>query len=540
MRFKVDKNKEALVTMAIGEEYQAFYNQNFRFSHERFAKKIGRKLIVIEDYIDDSEYGRSRHPAWQALLIFKSPKTKEFDRLCWIDADIFITDHCLDPFDKISHNEWAAVRNNTYNSERLAKSDLNLYAYCPQDNRPEYVLNMGFFIAGREEHAELLEYVYRNYDEQPCYYNGPLSYHFLNTSPGIELGRSFNNIVPNYTATEGRSLYSIDKLVEESNFIHFCGGIDEDILRKVLHIDQQSKLVRKIFKIVSKFVDVGKSLLWIVLSPAIDMFRNLKRKLLSSESSHLKNHFIEAIKSPIKRILGPRLVALLINTFPSFKNDMASNFKAKPVPDPDTEIKRLTVLSSLDKELKLHFGCGPRILKGWINIDLVYEPYHNYMQYYTDKYYPEEIRGGQNDFYAIDITKTGVPLPDESVDVIFHEDFIEHLNQKDTVIFLAETLRVLKKGGVHRVNTPNLLSSMRDHSDFKKGIQGVYAYEWDHAQHFNILTPDYLKELALMVGYKEVIFTGRNQSTCKLITLEYRPDPRDRPEDGNIFADLIK
>ncbi|GAH33500.1 unnamed protein product, partial [marine sediment metagenome] len=42
----MDKNKEALVTMAMGEEYQAFYNQNFRFSHERFAKKIGRKLIV--------------------------------------------------------------------------------------------------------------------------------------------------------------------------------------------------------------------------------------------------------------------------------------------------------------------------------------------------------------------------------------------------------------------------------------------------------------------------------------------------------------
>lgn len=190
--------------------------------------------------------------------------------------------------------------------------------------------------------------------------------------------------------------------------------------------------------------------------------------------------------------------------------------------------------------VKLHFGCGPRILKGWINIDLKYEHYHNYMQYYTDKYYPEEIRGDQNDFYAIDITKTGIPLPNESVDVIFHEDFIEHLNQRDSIIFLAETLRVLKKGGVHRVNTPNLLSSMRDHSDFKKGNREVYVYEWDHAQHLNILTPEYLKELALMVGYQEVIFKGRDESTSKLIPLEYRPDPKDRPEDGNIFTDLLK
>jgi predicted SAM-dependent methyltransferase len=520
----MDKSKEALVTLATGEKYQAFYNEHFRPSHERFAQKIGRKLIVIEDYIDDSEYGRSRHPAWQKLLIFKSPKIKEFDRLCWIDGDIFITGHSLDPFDKIGQNGWAAVRNNTYNSERLAKTDLNLYAYCPRDDRPEYILNTGFFIVNREEHAELMEYVYKNYDEQPCYENGPLSYHFLNTSPGTELDRSFNNLVPSYTAVKGRSLYSIYKLVEESNFIHFCGGIDEDILQKILNIDQQSKFMREIFKIVSKFVEVEKSLL---------------RKILFKESPHLKNHVIEATKGPIKRILGPRLVAT-INTFLSFKNDMTSNSNAKPVPDPDTEIKRLTALSSLDKELKLHFGCGPRILKGWINIDLVYEPYHSYMQYYTDKYYPEEIRGDQNDFYAIDITKTGIPLPDESVDVIFHEDFIEHLNQRDTVIFLAETLRVLKKGGVHRVNTPNLLSSMRDHSNFKKGIQGVYAYEWDHIQHLNILTPDYLKELALMVGYQEIIFTGRDESTSKLIPLEYRPDPRDRPEDGNIFADLLK
>ena len=312
----MDKDKEALVTVAIGEKYRAFYNRNFRLSHERFAGKIGRKLIVIEDYIDDSESGRSRHPAWQKLLIFKSPKTEGFDRLCWIDADIFVTDHSLNPFDKAGHNEWAAVRNNTYNLERAAKTGLNLYTQCPNNNRPRYVLNTGFFIANREDHAEMLEYVYRNYHEQPCYENGPLSYHLLNISPGIELDRSFNNLIPYYVEVKGVNWYSIYRLVEESNFIHFCGGINKGILQKVLTIDQQSKLMRRTFKIVFKFVEVGKSLLRIVLSPAIDMLRNLKRKLLpKKESSHLKNHFIEATKSPIKRILGPRLVAYLQKHF---------------------------------------------------------------------------------------------------------------------------------------------------------------------------------------------------------------------------------
>lgn len=204
------------------------------------------------------------------------------------------------------------------------------------------------------------------------------------------------------------------------------------------------------------------------------------------------------------------------------------------------DAKRLRATYQSKKPLKLHFGCGPRILKGWINIDLKYEPYHNYMKYYTDKYYPQEIRGDLSNFYAIDITKTELPIPDNSVDVIFHEDFIEHLSQRDQIIFLAETLRVLKRGGIHRVNTPSLLVSMSNHSDFSRGISGVYLDEWNKHIHLNVLTPNILQEMALMVGYKKVFFNGRNQSKSETIPSEYRPDPNDRPEFGNIFADLIK
>jgi len=189
--------------------------------------------------------------------------------------------------------------------------------------------------------------------------------------------------------------------------------------------------------------------------------------------------------------------------------------------------------------LRLHFGCGPRVLKGWINIDLAYEPSEKYLISYTEKYYPEEIRGDKSDFYALDITKVGLPLPDNSVDVIFHEDFLEHLDQRGQIVFLAETLRVLKPGGVHRVNTPDLLSSMRDHSDFAKGFAGVYVDEWERWHHLSVLTSRVLEEMAIMVGYSKVVFNGRDKSLSKLIPLEYRPGS-DRPDDGNIFVDLIK
>lgn len=191
-------------------------------------------------------------------------------------------------------------------------------------------------------------------------------------------------------------------------------------------------------------------------------------------------------------------------------------------------------------ELKLHFGCGARVLKGWVNIDLSYTPYGDYLKYFTDKYYAPEIRGDQKDFFAIDVTKQRLPLPDESVAVIFHEDFIEHLDQKGQLLFLSETLRVLKKGGVHRLNTPDLISSMDNNSRFRLGYDGVYQAEWDKHGHKNVLTKKSLEEIALLIGYSKVVFNSKDKSVSGLIPAEYRPNPKDRPIDGNIFADLIK
>jgi SAM-dependent methyltransferase len=186
--------------------------------------------------------------------------------------------------------------------------------------------------------------------------------------------------------------------------------------------------------------------------------------------------------------------------------------------------------------LKVHFGCGPRVIQGWVNIDLTYQSYEEYAM----MKYPPDMRGDESDFYALDITRVGLPLPNDSVDVVFHEDFLEHLNQRDQIAFLAETLRALRPGGVHRVNTPNLLSSMATHSSFKEGKAGVYLDEWNKWGHLNVLTSTMLEEMARMVGYSDINFNSRNKSVSSLIPMEYRPD-MSRPEhDGNIFADLIK
>lgn len=190
--------------------------------------------------------------------------------------------------------------------------------------------------------------------------------------------------------------------------------------------------------------------------------------------------------------------------------------------------------------IKLHIGCGPRILKGWVNIDLAYEPFENYLPYYGEEFYSQDVRGKREEFFGFNLIEHGLPFSDESIDFIFHEDFIEHLSQRDQFVFLAETLRVLKPGGMHRVNTPELLSSMELGSDFNKGGKGVFVQEWDSNGHLNVLTDKILEEMEKIVGYSTVIFNSRDNSICNCIPKEYRPDPSDRPESGNIFADLVK
>ena len=81
---------------------------------------------------------------------------------------------------------------------------------------------------------------------------------------------------------------------------------------------------------------------------------------------------------------------------------------------------------------KLHLGCGPQILPGWVNLDNVK--------------YPGVDR-------VLDVTR-GLPFKD--VSFVFAEHFIEHLAYSDALKLLRECRRVLGEDGVLRLSTPNL------------------------------------------------------------------------------------
>lgn len=49
----------------------------------------------------------------------------------------------------------------------------------------------------------------------------------------------------------------------------------------------------------------------------------------------------------------------------------------------------------------------------------------------------------------------GIPFGDNTSDAIFHSNMLEHLDRHVAPTFLAEALRVLKPGGIHRIVVPD-------------------------------------------------------------------------------------
>ena len=58
----------------------------------------------------------------------------------------------------------------------------------------------------------------------------------------------------------------------------------------------------------------------------------------------------------------------------------------------------------------------------------------------------------------------GVPLEDETVDLIYSEHLIEHLTLEDGLKHFAECRRLLKPNGVLRIATPDLAELVKDYS----------------------------------------------------------------------------
>ncbi|HEY8747654.1 MAG TPA: hypothetical protein VIM11_06760 [Tepidisphaeraceae bacterium] len=238
---------KAIVTLAVGDEYQALWETKARPSWERYAARHGYEIIALHEPIDPSpEVQRSM--AWQKLLILGHPKVSGFDRVVWLDCDLIINAEaapCIvqhTPEEKVgavldmallSHPGLSLpfeLVNNWRGSN--ASFSQKIYELNGLRTPAPYFINGGVLVLSRS-HREVLEHVYRTYRQgQYSYYEQiGLSYELLTRGLHHALLPQFNALWLEYRSA---AYPFVDRLpamlpmciavaLRNSFFLHFAG-----------------------------------------------------------------------------------------------------------------------------------------------------------------------------------------------------------------------------------------------------------------------------------------------------------------------------
>ena len=102
----------------------------------------------------------------------------------------------------------------------------------------------------------------------------------------------------------------------------------------------------------------------------------------------------------------------------------------------------------------------------------------------------------------MDITKP-LPLPDASLDAVYSEEVIEHIDQQAGRRMLAECFRVLKPGGMLRLTTPSLDYFAQQALSNPASVREINDIFYCHGHRF-IYSEAALRQTLSQVGFIEI------------------------------------
>lgn len=167
---------------------------------------------------------------------------------------------------------------------------------------------------------------------------------------------------------------------------------------------------------------------------------------------------------------------------------------------------------------KVHYACGQRVLDGWLNVDGFDESYPN-------RYIDLEKR---RRIFRMDLTGPH-PFADGTFAWGYSEDFLEHLTQAESLVFLCEAYRTFRPGGVLRLSFPGLAGVLRrhlrtgGHTGARTCVDEAYT-RWYH-EHF--YTFESLELVAHHIGFSKVTRCEYGHSRHPVLKQESRPDQAD-------------
>lgn len=143
-------------------------------------------------------------------------------------------------------------------------------------------------------------------------------------------------------------------------------------------------------------------------------------------------------------------------------------------------------------DLKLHLGCGPRYLQGFIHIDMDVLPHIDYPK--TD-------------------LKDLSMFEDSSVDMIYTCGSFEYYDREEAVEVLEEWKRVLRIGGTLKISVPDFSSIVKVYKDYHDidgiGILGPLFGKWklndgNHVYHKTVYDEKSLTNLLSNQGFSSI------------------------------------
>jgi len=247
---------KAIVTLAIGDRYQAQWENICRKNWQSYADKHGYDLICITQPLDQSERAQKRSPAWQKCLILSQSFSQKYEQIVWMDADILINPNAPCIAKDVPLNKVGGTEDFIFPTPELYKKahniimgriglsfgeDQNLIKdFYTRNGLPDdctQVIQTGVLVLSPSHHREILEEIYYTYEDLGSslmnnYEMPPLSYELVKNSLFYSLNYKFNSIYIYDLALKDPDLIraSQDKLNELTRsalkgcyFLHFAG-----------------------------------------------------------------------------------------------------------------------------------------------------------------------------------------------------------------------------------------------------------------------------------------------------------------------------
>jgi predicted SAM-dependent methyltransferase len=139
-----------------------------------------------------------------------------------------------------------------------------------------------------------------------------------------------------------------------------------------------------------------------------------------------------------------------------------------------------------DKFKMYHVGCGSLIADGFLNIESDFEFYRDLESYRSSKattiasYKLYAVEGRRSTYLLQHDLRNGIPAATDSLEVIYHSHFFEHLTDHEGIAFLSECHRCLAPGGLMRFAVPDFElwcgNYVSGNSEFFNWYRSVYLH----------------------------------------------------------------